>query len=84
MFQQIEIKAYPDTLLKRYLDTNKLSARNGFGLFKYLFPVEDEIFEKTNYELKEWRKKYATSENIFKFDTEMINKATMFLGSLNE
>ncbi len=79
LIQQLERKAYPDTSLSRYVDTRALVDQNGKGIFPKLFKKEDAFFEFTEKKLKTWRRKNPSAEAVLKVETEMSDKAALWL-----
>jgi len=81
LIQNIENQAYPDTSLKRYINTKFLVDEEGRGLFKNLFSIEDKNFEQTDRQLRKWRKKFASPRVVFDFETMIVNNTVQFLES---
>lgn len=84
LIQQIELKAYPDTSLKRYVDTNVLLKKDGKGLLPKLLKSEEAFFGLTEKRLKTWRRKKFVSGDVSKFQTEITDKAIYLLREITE
>jgi len=74
LIKQIEMKAYPDTALKRFVDTRVLLNEEGKGLLPDIFQVEDKIFKSTDKQVKKWRSGFPASELILGFETIVIDR----------
>jgi len=71
IIQQIEAKAYPDTSLKKYVNTDVLLNREQKGILPRLFKLEDEVFDKTENELMDWRNQLPAPDFILGFENEI-------------
>ncbi len=76
LIQQIEMKAYPDTSMKSYLNTNALLNKDEKGFLPKLFKMEDDVFRTAEKRLQNWRRKSSVSERMLKFETKMTDKVT--------
>jgi len=74
LIQQIEKQAYPDTTLKRYLETKVLINKDDTGLLPRLLKIEDEIFSTTQQKIEIWQYKFPTANEIIKFETDLVDK----------
>ncbi len=74
LIQQIEIQAYPDTTLKRYLNSKVLINKDNIGLLPRVFKIEDEILLTTQQRIKKWRDKFPPKNEIIKFENYLIDK----------
>lgn len=79
LIQNIKNEAYPDTSLKRYIDTKFLMNEEGGGVFKKLFPFEDENFKRTDHQIEKWRMKLGSARAVLDFETKMVNNTIKFL-----
>jgi hypothetical protein len=73
LIQQLEMQAYPDTILKRYLDTTALVNKNSDGLLPRLLKIEDEILLITQQKIKNWNEKFSPKNEIVKFENDLID-----------
>lgn len=71
---QLEMQAYPDTTLKRYLDTNALIKKDNTGLLPQLLKIEDELLLVTQQKIKNWREKFPPQSEIINFENELADK----------
>ncbi len=79
LIQDIEKKAYPDTSLVRYLDTSILVNKEGRGLFKKLFLIEDKNFKQTHVQMNRWRQRLDAPEKVYKFEANLVNRTAELL-----
>jgi len=74
LIQQLEMKAYPDTSLKRYVDTNMLINKQGKGLLPLLFNLEDNAVRITEKRLQNWRRRFPPSTEIMRLEIAIVDK----------
>ena len=74
LIQQVETKAYPDTSLKRSINTNIITINQNEGLLSRLFKLEDKVISTSAKKLRDWRKRFPASKEIMMFETEVVDK----------
>ena len=74
LFQRIERKFYPKSSLKEYLDTRVLTGEKRGGLLEQLFSLEDRVFRLTGDQLKKWREKRPSPDEILEFERKRADE----------
>ncbi len=79
LIQNIEKQAYPNTCLFRYLDTSVLVKKEGRGLFKKIFFIEDKNFKQTHRQMKRWRQRLDSPKKVSEFEAEIVERTVELL-----
>lgn len=84
LIQQIEAKAYPDTSLKRYVNTNVLVNQRRNGILSKLLTLEDTIFKISEKQLLEWKNEFSLPESILAFEKMVVEKVEKKLKKVSD
>lgn len=74
IIHQIEGNVYPDSSLKKYLNTAGLVNTDWPNSMPELLKIESKIVNKTRSKLNTWRKSFPYPEHIFKFENNIVNE----------
>ncbi len=84
LIQRIEMKAYPDSSLKRYVNTNVLVNQGQNGILSKLFTLEDTLFKISEKQLSEWRNEFPFRESILEFEKMIVDKVEKELKKVSD
>ena len=73
LIKKIELKAYSDSSLSKYINTSVLKNKNGAGILNHLYSLEDNIFKLTENKLKKWRRSHPYKKDISKYENRIIS-----------